>query len=147
MGDGPWLEHLRRLADDLGVRGAVTFVGQVPFEEVAQYFLGGDVFLNPTRRNEGLPLVILSAMAAGNTIVSSNVGGIPSAIHQGVNGLLVSRADLEGFTATLGRVLADPVLARRLGAEARRSAWETFDINRTAQRFLEIVTPLTRKKG
>lgn len=147
VGDGPYLDFLRRLADDLGIHRAVTFLGQIPFDGIEQYFLGADIFLNPTRRNEGLPLVIISAMLAGNAIVSSNVGGIPSAIDHGVNGLLVPRADLKGFVAALDRVLTDPELAHRLGAEARRTAGELFDIKRTARRFLESVMPLVRSGG
>jgi glycosyltransferase involved in cell wall biosynthesis len=83
-------------------------------------------------------------MAAGNAVIASGVGGIPSAIESGVSGLLVPRADLRAFTETLGRLLADPELAHRLGAEARRIAGELFDIDRTARRFVELVMPLVR---
>lgn len=144
VGEGPSLGGLRRLAERLGVGREVTFFGHVPFGEVAQYFLAADIFLNTTRRNEGLQVVV-SAMAAGNAVISSDVGGIRSAITHGVNGLLVRRGDLGGFTATLGRVLSDPPLGRRLAVEARRTAEETFDINRLAQRFLEVAAPLVGK--
>jgi glycosyltransferase involved in cell wall biosynthesis len=73
-------------------------------------------------RSEGLPRVVLEALARGRAVVASRVGGIPDVVEEGVNGLLVDPEDAKALAAGLRRVLSDRALAERLGEGAGRSA-------------------------
>jgi glycosyltransferase involved in cell wall biosynthesis len=78
-------------------------------------------------RSEGLPRVVLEAVARGRAVVGTRVGGIPDVIEDGVNGLLVPPDDPEALAAAIERILSDRELAERLGAGAYASAerWRT----------------------
>jgi glycosyltransferase involved in cell wall biosynthesis len=69
-------------------------------------------------RSEGTPRVILEALCRGRAVIGGTVGGIPDAVREGENGLLVEPHDVQGIADALVRVLSDRALAERLGAEA-----------------------------
>jgi colanic acid/amylovoran biosynthesis glycosyltransferase len=115
-GDGP-LRHL--------VPEALGFVSH---EELGELYDRAAVVVCPSYR-EGLPLCVLEAMAHGRPVVASAVGGIPELVEDGVTGFLVEPGDVAGLRAAIERLLADPVLRRRLGCAARarvaeRCSWD-----------------------
>jgi glycosyltransferase involved in cell wall biosynthesis len=71
---------------------------------------------------DGLPNVVLEALAAGRPVVASRVAGIPDVIDDGVNGLLVPEADAAALAAALRRLADDPPTRARLGCAGRRDA-------------------------
>ena len=87
---------------------------------------------------EGMPLVVLDAMAHRKPVVATPVGGTPELVVDEETGLLVPPRDPERLAAAIGRVLADPELATRLGEAGRRRAAESFTIERMTRRVLEI---------
>lgn len=92
VGDGPERSRLETLAYDLGVSERVCFTGQVPRAEVPAYLKAADLFVLNSRY-EGLPHVVLEALAAGKPVVATSVGGTPEVVQHGVNGLLVPPGD------------------------------------------------------
>jgi len=126
VGDGPYRKELEALARKLGVEGRVTFAGKRSNEEVKDYYNACEVFAIPTVRVEGLPLIELESMACGKPVVASNIGGIPTVIEDGVNGILVPPGDGKKLSAQLIRVLGDAKLAARLGSEARKTIEKDF---------------------
>jgi glycosyltransferase involved in cell wall biosynthesis len=106
-GDGP-LRHL--------VPGALGFV---PHEELERLYDRAAVVVLPSYR-EGLPLCVLEAMAHGRPVVATRVGGIPELVEDGVTGFLVEPGDVAGLRTALERLLADPMLRRRMGREGHR---------------------------
>ena len=87
---------------------------------------------------EGLPLVLLEAMARGRPVVATPVGGTPELVTDGETGLLVPPRDPEALAEALRRVLDDPELARRLGEAGRARVAERFTAAEQEQRMLEI---------
>jgi glycosyltransferase involved in cell wall biosynthesis len=87
---------------------------------------------------EGLPNVILEAMAHGKTVVSTPVGGIPTVIEDGRTGFLVPVGDAAALRSAIERVLADPALRRRVGQAARERVTEYCSWQRVTQRTLEV---------
>jgi glycosyltransferase involved in cell wall biosynthesis len=87
---------------------------------------------------EGLPNVVLEAMAHGKTVIATPVGGIPTLIEDGRTGFLVPVGDADALRATLERVLADPDLRKRVGdaARARVSAYCSWD--RVTEQTLQV---------
>lgn len=110
-GDGP----LRQLVPDA--------LGFVPHTELERLYARAAVVVLPSHR-EGLPLCVLEAMAHGRPVVASAVGGIPELVEDGVTGLLVPPGDTEALRSALERLLADPVLRRRMGRAAKRRVTE-----------------------
>ena len=135
-GEGP---ALGRLADELGLRSRVTFGGWVarPTEQLPNF----DVLAVPSR-HEGLPLVVLEAMAAGVPVVAADVGGIGEAVSDGGTGLLVRPDDVAGLAYALRRLAADPQLAGRLAAAGRARAEEEFTAEAMARRYAALYAEL-----
>ena len=123
-GDGP----LRHLVPDA--------LGFVPHEELERLYDRAAVVVLPSYR-EGLPLCVLEAMAHGRPVVATRVGGIPELVEDGVTGFLVEPGDVAGLRAALERVLADPMLRRRMGREARKRVTERCSWDRVIAATLE----------
>lgn len=97
LGDGPNHEALKQLAEDLGVKDAVTFTGNVSNTE--DYYAVSDLYVQSSF-TEALPISVLEAMAAGLPVVSTNVGGLPDVVQD--NGILVPAGDEDAlFSAIL----------------------------------------------
>ncbi len=141
VGDGPYRGELEAQAKRLG--GRVEFVGRVPNAELPGYYNGCDVFAIPSFGVEGLPMVELEAMSSGKPVVASDIGGIPSVISDGVNGLLFKPKDVDGLAERLVRVLSDRKLAASLGAAARKTIVDGFSVERmvadTSRVYGEVV--------
>jgi glycosyltransferase involved in cell wall biosynthesis len=97
----------------------VEFVGPVMPDQVIGLVTDCHVLVLPSR-SEGMPRVLIEAMAAGRPIIASRVGGIPHYIRDGDTGLLFDREDVEGLTKALRLVLSDDEYASRLGRNGRR---------------------------
>ncbi|MEM8996407.1 MAG: glycosyltransferase, partial [Acidobacteriota bacterium] len=77
----------------------------------------------------------LEAMAAGRAVVATRVGGIPEAVDDDVEALLVPSEDVEGLASALERAASDPALRARLGDAARRRYRESFTVERMARAY------------
>lgn len=108
-----------------GVEDLVERPGWVAGEAKAASLARAAVFVLPSYF-EGLPMGVLEAMATGMTVVATRVGGVPDAITDGVDGLLVPAKDPRALADSLRRVLADAGLRTRLGETARATVVERF---------------------
>ncbi len=140
--DGPELGNLQRLAGELGVKGYVSFVGRVPHEEVPYYLRAADVFVLYSGY-EGLPHVVLEAMATGVPVILSDKGGNREVVEDGVNGLLVPIGNQERLKEAILRILRDEALARRFVEESREGVKQDFRwdvlVNRTLRVFQTVI--------
>ena len=123
VGDGPLRKELFGLAEELGVRDRVLFLGFRPDAQALLKLM--DVVAVPSV-SEGTPLVVLEAMAAGVPVVASRVGGIPGQIQPGRQGILVPPGDAKALGDALLGLLHDPELARRMGEAGRLRAETEF---------------------
>jgi len=82
-----------------------------------------------TGRTEGLGLVLLEAAATGVAVIGSRVGGIPEAVADGHTGLLVPERDECALAECLGKLLDDPAMRHRMGAQGRALAEQRFDLH------------------
>ncbi|MDR3510434.1 MAG: glycosyltransferase [Caulobacteraceae bacterium] len=115
-GEGPERARLEGLVAELGLGGRVTLAGWR--DDLPAFLAEGDVFAFPSHQ-EGFPLGLLQAMAAGLPIVSSAIDGPNEMLDDGVSGLLVPDADPRALADALAALLADPARAARLAAAAR----------------------------
>jgi spore coat protein SA len=107
--------------------GRVVLTGFVPHESIPITYLLGDVFVAPSQKPEGMPMVLLEASACGLPLIATRLGGIPEVVQDGTNGLLVDSPQDPGELAEkILALLQDPALRERLGRTARERILERF---------------------
>ena len=121
-------EQVREEAHRLGVDARVRIMGAVPKTDVPRVLQEGDIFLNTTDVDNA-PVTVIEAMASGLCVVSTDAGGVPHLVEDGLNTLLVGRDDPDAMAAAVRRILVCPDLASRLSKNARNTA-NSFDWNR-----------------
>jgi glycosyltransferase involved in cell wall biosynthesis len=144
IGDGPLAPALARLAQRLRIDARVRWRGARAHDEVLAAYREADLFVLPCRISDdgdrdGLPNVLLEAQSQGLACVSTPVSGIPELIDDGVTGVLVPPRDPARLALAIARLVADPVLRRRLGDAGRHRVAAQFSLDagadRLAQRF------------
>lgn len=124
VGDGPLRPLVERLVPS-ALRADVTFAGRVNRLR-PRYLASAEILCTPCSL-ASFGMVLLEGMSAGLPVVASRLPGFELVMRDGIDGLMVDRADDEaGFAAALDRLLSDPVLARRMGAAGRQRALSTF---------------------
>ncbi|MBL9155213.1 MAG: glycosyltransferase [Verrucomicrobiales bacterium] len=132
LGEGPLLESLRRLANDLDINRFVTFAGFVEQGRVRSEYGWAHAFLHPSRtagdgNREGVPNAILEAMATGLPILSTSHGGIPEAVEDGVEGFLADENDWEAFAVAMHDLAASEKTWKSMAAAARAKIEAKFE--------------------
>lgn len=144
VGDGPARPMLETEIRRLGLDGAVELAGECC--DVPERLAGADVFVLSSSQ-EGLPLSILEAMAAGLPVVATAVGGIPELVVDGQTGFLVPRGDAEALAAALARLIDDRALRRRLGTAGRARAEALFDLPSFHRAHVELYSRELARRG
>jgi len=139
-GDGPLWPQLRRLADSLGAREAVHFLGRR--DDVPQFLAALDLFVLPSLW-EGLPYALLEAGAAGRPVIASAIPGIEDVIEHGRTGLLVPPADHLELTLALFRALDDPGLPA-LAQALRELVTREYSLERMVAGHVRVYEGLVR---
>lgn len=141
VGDGAIAADLKRQAHDLR---SVEFPGWIPNTELRRLMTGALAVCVPSVEAasgdaEGLPNVVLEAMAAGAPIVATHHAGIGEAVEDGRSGFLVPSGDADALTTALRRLIEAPGSARAMGDEARRVARDRFDAMTQSKRLEKIL--------
>jgi len=149
VGEGPERRALERQIRRRGLGGAkkegegeagagdrVRLVGAVSQQEVARRLARADVVVLPSvvapdGQMEGLPVVLMEALASRRPVVATALSGIPELVEDGETGLLVPPGDAGALAAAITRLLEEPKLARSLAAAGRRRVEERFDVRGT----------------
>ena len=136
VGGGPLDTILQTRIDRANLGNLVRLLGPRPQAEVRELLASSHVFALASVPESGggsdnLPTVIVEAMLAGMPVVSTRIAGIPEMISDGESGFLVSPKDPAALAAAIEKLLADPVLATRLGARGRDLAVEKFAVEKT----------------
>jgi len=134
VGAGDLSDRYCHLAAGLGIGNYVIFAGNVPDDELPKYYAASDVLVLPSKdRSEGFGLTILEANATGKPVIGTDVGGIPSVIRNGYNGLLVPPNDYEALAQTIIKALENEQSLRQMGKNGRALA-ERFDWSIVAEK-------------
>jgi glycosyltransferase involved in cell wall biosynthesis len=146
VGTGPQHDELRRLIAALGLENVVELVGAASHECVIEHYREASIFVltaiqAPDGDTDGFPNVIAEAMAAGLPVVSTALPAIQEFVVDGETGLLVAPASTTEIAAALVRLLDEPNLRAELGARARRSVAESFDVQINVGRLCRALWP------
>ena len=143
VGDGPLRDATERLATRLGLGDRLHLLGIRP--DVPEILRAFDVFVL-TSRWEGLPRVVLEAMASGLPVVASSVDGTAEVVRDGVNGLLVGAGDVGGFAAATVKLLQHPELRDRLADDGRTAVVREFGLDTMIRRLEELYIDLVQAR-
>jgi glycosyltransferase involved in cell wall biosynthesis len=135
IGDGPDRAHLERAAAALG--GRVRFTGYLDQEAVAARLAGADIVVLPSFA-EGVPVMLMEAMAAGLPVIATQVAGTAELVEDSVSGLLVPPGDALSLARAIDALAADPDRRARLGAAGRARVRAAFDIRDEARRLAAL---------
>jgi len=139
IGDGPEFPQLQKMADRLDMGGIIHFLGA--FSEIEPFLQRSHIFVLPSQF-EGLPNVVLEAMACGLPVIATKVGGVPDIIEHRVNGLLIPPGDSEALSAAISELFDNTTLADKLGSRARKTVVEQFSLSAVADRYAELYKTL-----
>jgi colanic acid/amylovoran biosynthesis glycosyltransferase len=142
VGDGPDRAMLEERIAAAGLGGQVQLLGTRTRAEIAALLASTDVVVAPsvpTRagKREGIPVVLMEAMASGVPVVASRLSGIPELVTDGHDGRLFPAGDATALADVLGELAADRALRRRLGDAGRATVLREFDIDTNAARLVE----------
>jgi glycosyltransferase involved in cell wall biosynthesis len=148
--DGLLARKIRRLLKAPELRGAVDVLGRLAPAQVAAELAGASAFVLPSHI-ENSPNALCEAMLVGVPCIAAFVGGVPSLIQDGTDGLLYHDGDPYALAGKIDRLLGDAVLAARLGVGAREAALRRHDPERVAGQavatYREILGRWRRRRG
>ncbi len=144
-GDGPDRRRLEELARELGLADQVTFTGAVTHDRVIELYRRAAVAVTPSvvssdGRREGIPTVLLEAMACGVPVVASDLTGIPELVEDRVTGLLTPPGDPEAIARAIETLVDDPGLAADLVTRAAARVRADYDLAATSARLAGLLT-------
>jgi len=129
--------EFRGLARRLGIEARIVPTGWLDGEELARAYAATDVFVTPSICFDTFGLVNLEAMEHSKPVVATVFGGSPEVVKDGESGFIANPFDVEAFAGRVERLLSDPDLRARMGAEGRRRLDAHFTIERLTDEFLE----------
>jgi colanic acid/amylovoran biosynthesis glycosyltransferase len=147
IGDGPLKNRLKILAEKLGIKEKVKFLGPKKQNEVTGIIKKSDIFLSPSMTaesgdEEGTPVVLMEAMASGLPVVSTNHGGIPELVKDGTTGFLVGEKDSGALADKLEILIKNPALGKKFGERGRKQIKENFNSNKLNDNLAQIYEKL-----
>ncbi len=137
VGDGPDRHSLERAVARAGIEHSVAFEGAVNQDRIRTLYERADLFVLPSFA-EGIPVVLMEAMAMEIPVVTTFVNGIPELIRHGIDGWLVAPSDEEGLAAAIAALMDDPALRLQLGRAGRQRVIERYHLGRNTERLAEI---------
>ncbi len=140
VGAGPDRSRLERLIAEGSLEGVVELVGPLASDAVTRMYAETDIFALPSFA-EGVPVVLMEAMAMQRPCVSSNLMGIPELIEHGVTGMLARPADVDDVVRKLTVLLDDESLCRRIGTAARATVQRDYDLHTNVARLAAVIVP------
>ena len=138
IGNGPDRKFIANRIRQLGVNENVRLAGFVPEELLPLYYNAADYFVIPSSSGEGLPLVLLEAMACGLPVIATTVGGTPEIIKDMVNGALVPPRNQEALAQAISKLLSLKKESQAIRIENRKTVEANLNWDKNVRQLIEI---------
>jgi glycosyltransferase involved in cell wall biosynthesis len=138
VGNGPDRRWLESYASQLGVASSIVFEGWIDEAKLLALYSNTDIFVLSSLA-EGIPMVLIEAMALEKPCVAPRIAGIPELIDHGVDGLLFSVADVEDLSRQIRDLLQSSKLREQMGKRAREKVVREYDMTRNCERFARTI--------
>jgi glycosyltransferase involved in cell wall biosynthesis len=135
VGEGPERARLEQLARDSGIADRLLFTGSRP--DMADVYVSLDIFVLASI-DEGMPMVILEALASGRAVVATNVGAVSKLVESGKTGVLVPPRDATRLAAAIRDMIKSPVLREQMGRNGQSRVREEFSSEVMTRKYLEV---------
>ncbi|MFT5758738.1 MAG: colanic acid/amylovoran biosynthesis glycosyltransferase [Alteromonadaceae bacterium] len=150
-GFGELEEELKQLVIELRLEDSVTFLGSLNQQQVKEYMITADAFIQPsiTAENgdmEGIPVAIMEAMAMGTPVISTFHSGIPEIITHGEHGLLAQECDAKELAENIARLYRDENFAAELSENARQQIGKMSDVDKLNRALVVLLTDVVSLK-
>ena len=126
VGQGPYLDHLQKLAKEHGLENSVTFIGRIDYKDLPMYLCVGDIFAMPSRSRlmglevEGLGIVYLEASSCGLPVLAGESGGAPDAVKHNETGLVVNGTEEKQIASAAVNMLINTDSSQKMGLAGRQ---------------------------
>ncbi|MEL6381815.1 MAG: glycosyltransferase family 4 protein [Cyanobacteria bacterium J06626_18] len=137
VGDGQERPEIEASAQHLGLGHMVNFVGYKSQTEVREYLQQTDIFILPSFA-EGVPVVLMEAMAASVPVLTTQIAGVPELVEHGESGWLVPPGDQQSLADSLAMLVEDTDLRKRLGESGRAKVASDFNVETEAKKLADI---------
>lgn len=138
IGKGPNRKLIEKRVRELGIENNVRLTGFVPEKLLPLYYNAADYFVIPSSSGEGLPLVLLEAMACGLPVIGTSVGGTPEIVEDMRNGVLVPPRNPKALAKTISKFLSNKELGPAIGEEARKTVEDKFTWEENVRRLQNV---------
>ncbi|MFN6571202.1 glycosyltransferase [Dendronalium sp. ChiSLP03b] len=147
IGDGSLSTHLQEIIQELGVESTVKLLGWKEQDEVVEILNKSHILLAPSVTSqdgdqEGIPVVLMEAMAMGLPVVSTQHSGIPELVQDAVTGFLAPERDIDALANRLSYLIEHPELWSKMGRAGRKQIEEYYNINKLNQQLINIYQKL-----
>lgn len=143
-GDGPLLQTLEQRAIELGISKNITFPGRIPWNQTPDLLAAANIFVLPSIKDEygnldGLPTVLLEAMASETAVVASDIGGVKLVINPDQNGLLIEPGDSSALKDAILSLSHDPDKRQKLAKAARQAVVDHYNWVWVSRQFIRLL--------
>lgn len=138
-GEGELRPHLEELCRGTGIEDLVTFLGPVSQERIRDLYAEAAIFCLPSFA-EGVPVVLMEAMAMGLAVVTTRIAGIPELVEDGAGGVVVAPGRADELAGRIAALLDDPGKRHDLGARGREKVLAEFDADASAAQLHDLFT-------
>ncbi|MDJ0902915.1 MAG: glycosyltransferase [Xenococcus sp. MO_188.B8] len=143
VGYGPMKEELEQLIETLEIGDIVSLVGQLVQDEIIQLYAKADMFALPCQITEdgdrdGIPTVLIEAMAMEVPVVSTDISGISELIEHEVNGLLIPEKDPKALAQELEKLLTQPQLVQQIKKSSRNKVLRQFSLDKNVKQIKDL---------
>jgi glycosyltransferase involved in cell wall biosynthesis len=141
IGDGPLLDDLKTEINESEIMKNVTFIGYLPYNVLHYYYNKMRILVLPSY-TEGLPSVILEAMACGTPVLATPVGAIPDIIKEGETGFLLKTNEPKQMAEKIIEILDKHEVLEKVSAKAYKYVKENFSYEKTLEDWRKILSEL-----
>jgi glycosyltransferase involved in cell wall biosynthesis len=146
VGSGPKEQELRTLVAEFGLETRTVFHGRLPLEELPRWYSAADAVVLPSV-SEGLPRVMLEAMACGTPFIGTRISGVVDHIRDGENGFVVAPNDVHALAVRLNLVREQPIHVRQVGRNGQDYVDRELTWPLVVRRFRDAVTSRLRRQA
>ena len=146
VGDGPERPQLAQQAQDLGIADKILFAGWKTQKELRDLSRDSEVCVLSSFA-EGIPVAFMEAMALGIPCVAPRITGIPELIRDGMDGLLVTPANIEELAAAIGQMMDKPEMRRQMSLSSRERVLDKYNLRKNVAHLAEVFSHYAGKNG
>jgi len=137
VGDGPDRQRLEETVKERKLTEHIIFEGAVNQEHILDFYASADIFALASFA-EGLPIVLMEAMAMEIPCITTHITGIPELITSGKNGILVAASDIEALSDAISLLINKPDLRHQIGQAGRQRILEGYELQKNTESLADI---------